>query len=143
MSAEENKKVVQRFWKVWEEEDFVDLIDELLAPDYINHSPGIPDQPEGPEGVRAVVDMFRSGMPDLRVVIEDMIAEGDKVAVRYTLEGTHEGELFGVPPTGQRLSIKSISVERVSDGKIREHWRITDTLDMMQQLGVIPMPQHA
>ena len=89
------------------------------------------------------MDMFRSGMPDLRVVIEDMIAEGDKVATRYTLEGTHEGELFGVPPTGQQLSIKSISVERVSDGKIREHWRITDTLDMMQQLGVIPMPQHA
>jgi steroid delta-isomerase-like uncharacterized protein len=89
------------------------------------------------------VDMFRSGMPDLRVVIEDMIAEGDKVATRYTLEGTHEGELFGVPPTGQHLSIKSISVERVSDGKIREHWRITDTLDMMQQLGVISMPEHA
>ena len=87
--------------------------------------------------------MFRSGMPDLRVVIEDMIAEGDKVATRYTLEGTHEGELFGVPPTGQRLSIKSISVERVSDGKIQEHWRITDSLDMIQQLGVIPMPEHA
>jgi steroid delta-isomerase-like uncharacterized protein len=82
-------------------------------------------------------------MPDLRVVIEDMIAEGDKVATRYTLEGTHEGELFGVPPTGQRMSIKSISVERVSDGKIREHWRNTDTLDMMQQLGVIPTPEHA
>jgi len=82
-------------------------------------------------------------MPDLRVVVEDMIAEGDKVAVRYTLEGTHEGELFGVPPTGQRLSIKSISIEQVSDGKIREHWRITDTLDMMQQLGAIPKPQHA
>jgi predicted ester cyclase len=72
-----------------------------------------------------------------------MIAEGDKVATRYTLEGTHEGELFGVPPTGQHLSIKSISVERVSDGKIREHWRITDTLDVMQQLGVISMSEHA
>jgi steroid delta-isomerase-like uncharacterized protein len=87
--------------------------------------------------------MFRSAIPDLRVVVEDMIAEGDKVAVRYTLEGTHEGELFGVPPTGQRLSIKSISVERVSDGKIIEHWRVTDSLDMMQQLGVIPPPEHA
>ena len=87
--------------------------------------------------------MFRSAIPDLRVVVEDMIAEGDKVAVRYTLEGTHEGELFGVPPTGQRLSIKSISVERVSDGKIIEHWRVTDSLDMMQQLGAIPTPEHA
>ena len=143
MSAKENKAIVQRFWGVWEEENFVDLIDELLAPDYVNHSPGMPGQPTGPEGVKAVVSMFRSGMPDLRVTIEDMIAEGDKVAVRYTIEGTHEGELFGVPPTGQRLSIKSISVERVSDGKIIEHWRVTDSLDMMQQLGAIPTPEHA
>ncbi len=87
--------------------------------------------------------MFRSAIPDLKMVVEDMIAEGDKVVLRYTLEGTHEGELFGVPPTGQRLSIKSISVERVSNGKIREHWRVTDSLDMMQQLGVIPAPEHA
>ena len=87
--------------------------------------------------------MFRSGMPDLRVVIEDMIADGDKVAVRYTLEGTHKGELFGVPPTGQHVSIKSIAIERVSDGKIREHWRVTDSLDMMQQLGVIPSSEQS
>jgi steroid delta-isomerase-like uncharacterized protein len=142
MSAEESKAIVRRFWGVWEEGN-IDLVDELLAPDYINHTPATPDQPTGPEGVKAVVAMFRSGMPDLRVVIEDMIAEGDKVAVRYTLEGIHEGDLFGVPPTGQRLSIKSISVERVSDGKIREHWRVTDSLDMMQQLGVIPVPEQA
>jgi steroid delta-isomerase-like uncharacterized protein len=141
MSAEENKAIVRRFWGVWEEGN-IDLVDELLAPDYINHTPATPDQPTGPEGVKGVVTMFRSAMPDLRVVIEDMIAEGDKVAVRYTLEGTHDGELFGVPPTGHRLSIKSIAVERVSDGKIRDHWRITDSLDMMQQLGVIPAPEH-
>ena len=142
MSAEESKAIVRRFWGVWEEGN-IDLVDELLAPDYINHTPASSDQPTGPEGVKGVVAMFRSAIPDLRVVVEDMIAEGDKVAVRYTLEGTHEGELFGVPPTGQRLSIKSISVERVSDGKIIEHWRVTDSLDMMQQLGAIPTPEHA
>lgn len=142
MSAEENKVVVRRFWGVWEEGN-IGLVDESLAPDYVNHSPGMPDQPTGPEGVKAVVSMFRRGMPDLRVVIEDMIADGDKVAVRYTLEGTHAGELFGVPPTGLRLSIESITVERVSEGRIREHWRVTDTLDMMQQLGAIPAPEHA
>jgi steroid delta-isomerase-like uncharacterized protein len=86
--------------------------------------------------------MFRSGMPDLKVVIEDMIAEGDKVATRYTLEGTHQGELFGVPPTGKRLSIKSMTVERVLEGKVRDHWRVTDTLEMMQQLGVVPEPEQ-
>jgi steroid delta-isomerase-like uncharacterized protein len=142
MSSEESKVIVRRFWGVWEEGN-IDLVDELLAPDYVNHSPATPDQPTDPEGIKAVVGMFRGAMPDLRVIIEDMIAEGDKVVVRYTIEGTHERELFGVPPTGQRLSIKSISVERVSDGKIREHWRITDSLDMMQQLGAIPTPEHA
>jgi steroid delta-isomerase-like uncharacterized protein len=139
MSAEESKDIVRRFWGVWEEGN-IDLVDELLAPDYVNHTPATPDQPTGPEGVKGVVGMFRNGMPDLRVVIQDMIAEGDKVAVRYTLEGTHEGEFFGIPPTGRRLSIKSIAVERVSEGRIREHWRVTDSLDMMQQLGVVSEP---
>jgi steroid delta-isomerase-like uncharacterized protein len=140
MSAEENKEIVRRFWGVWEEGN-IGLVDELVGPDYVNHSPGMPNQPQGPEGIKAVVNMFRAGMPDLRVVIEDVIAEGDKVMMRYRIEGTHEGELFGVPPTGRRVSIESITVERVSGGMIREHWRVTDTLDMMQQLGAIPAPE--
>ena len=142
MSAEENKEIVRRFWGVWEDGN-IGLVDELVGSDYVNHSPGMPDQPEGPEGIKAVVNMFRGGMPDLRVVIEDVIAEGEKVMMRYRIEGTHEGELFGVPPTGRRVSIESITVERVSGGKIREHWRVTDTLDMMQQLGAIPAPENA
>jgi steroid delta-isomerase-like uncharacterized protein len=142
MSAEENKEIVRQFWGVWEEGN-LGLVDELVGLDYVNHSPGMPNQPEGPEGIKAVVSMFRAGMPDLRVVIEDVIAEGDKVMMRYRIEGTHEGELFGVPPTGRRVSIESITVERVSGRKIREHWRVTDTLDMMQQLGVIPAPETA
>ena len=142
MSAEESKATMRRYLDVFEQGN-IDLLDELLAPDYTNHTPATPDLPTGPEGVNAVVSMFRSAMPDLALVIEDTIAESDKVAVRYTLEGTHEGELFGVPSTGRRLSIKSITVERVSDGRIREHWRITDSLEMMQQLGVIPVPEHA
>jgi steroid delta-isomerase-like uncharacterized protein len=139
VSAEENKAIMRRYFSVFEQGN-IDLLDELLAPDYVNHTPATPDLPTGPEGVKGVVNMFRSAMPDLKVVIEDMIAEGDKVATRYTLEGTHEGELFGVPPTGQRLSIKSFTVERVSDGKIRDHWRVSDNLDMMQQLGIFPPP---
>ena len=139
VSAEESKATMRRYLDVFEQGN-IDLLDELLAPDYVNRTPATPDLPTGPEGVKGVVTMFRSAIPDLRVIVEDMIAEGDKVAVRYTLEGTHEGELFGVPPTGQRLSIKSMTVERVSDGKIREHWRVTDNLEMMQQLGVVPEP---
>jgi steroid delta-isomerase-like uncharacterized protein len=140
VSAEANKAVMRRYFEGAWEQGNLELLDELLAPDYVNHDPATPDTPAGPEGVKGVVSMFRSGIPDLKVVIEDMIAEGDKVATRYTLEGTHEGELFGVPPTGQRLSIKSMTVERVSEGKIRDHWRVTDSLEMMQQLGVVPEP---
>ncbi len=139
MSTEETKATMRRYLDVFEQGN-IELLDELLAPDYVNRTPATPDLPTGPEGVKGVVSMFRSAMPDLRVAVEDMIAEGDKVATRYTLEGTHEGELFGVPPTGRRLSIKSMTVERVSDGKIREHWRVTDNLEMMQQLGVVPEP---
>ena len=136
MSAEESKAIMRRFWAVWEQGN-VDLLDELLAPEYINHTLAAPDLPPGPEGVKEVVSMFRSGIPDLRVVIEDMIAEDDKVATRYALEGTHKGDLFGVAPTGRHLSIKSMTVERLSEGKIVEHWRVTDELDMMRQLGAI------
>ena len=144
MSAQESKVTMRRYLDVYEQGN-IELLDELLAPDYINHTPATPELPTGPEGVKGVVSMFRSGMPDLKVVVEDMIAEGDKVATRYALEGTHEGELhegelFGVPPTGKQLSIKSITVERVSEGKIRDHWRVTESLDMMQQLGVGPAP---
>jgi steroid delta-isomerase-like uncharacterized protein len=134
MSAEENKAIMRRFWEVWEEGD-IDRLDEMLAPDYVNHTLAAPDLPPGPEGVKEVIRMFRSGMPNLRVTIEDMIAEGDRVATRYALEGTHRGDLFGVAPTGRRLSIKSMTVERLSEGKIVEHWRVTDELDMMRQLG--------
>ena len=137
MSAEESKAIMRQFWAVWEEGN-IGLLDELLAPEYINHTLAAPDLPPGPEGVKEVVSMFHSAMPDLRVVIEDMIAEGEKVATRYALEGTHRGHLFGAAPTGKRLSIKSITLERVSDGKIKEHWRNTDEVGMMRQLGVMP-----
>ena len=140
MSAEEsNKAIMRRFWAVWEQGN-IDLLDELLAPEYINHTLAAPDLPPGPEGVKEVVSMFHSAMPDLRVVVEDMVAEGDKVATRYALEGTHEGELFGAAPTGKQLSIKSITVERVSEGKIKEHWRVTDEMGMMRQLGILGAP---
>ncbi|HEY6713938.1 MAG TPA: ester cyclase [Rubrobacter sp.] len=106
----------------------------------MNHTLATPDLPPGLEGVKEVVSMFHSAMSDLRVVVEDMIAEGDKVATRYALEGTHRGYHFGVAPTGKQLSIKSITVERVSEGKIIEHGRVTDEMRMMRQLGVFPTP---
>ena len=96
MSAGESKAIMRRFWNVWEQGN-VELLDELLAPEYINHTLAAPDLPPGPEGVKEVVSIFRSAMPDLRVVIEDMIAEGEKAATRCALEGTHRAHLFVAP----------------------------------------------
>jgi steroid delta-isomerase-like uncharacterized protein len=141
ISAEkDNKAIMRQFWSVWEQGN-IGLLDNLLAPEYVNHTLATPDLPGGPEGVKEVVRMFRSAVPDLKVVIEDMIAEGDRVATRYALEGTHGGDLFGVAPTGRHLTIKSMTVERLSGGKIVEHWRVTDELDMMRQLGAIGTPE--
>lgn len=86
------------------------------------------------------MSMFRGAMPDLKIAIEDIIAEGDKVATRYTLEGTHEGGLFGVSPTGKQLSAKSIAVERVSEDEIQEHRRNTDEMGIMRKLAVFGAP---
>lgn len=140
MSVEESKAIMRQYFKGAWEQGNIGLLDELLAPDYINHSPATPDLSTGPQEVKEVVSMFRNAMPDLRVVIEEMLAEGDKVATRYALEGTHRGELFGIAPTGQQLSIKSITVERVAEGKIWEHWRVTDEMGILRQLGVFPPP---
>jgi predicted ester cyclase len=119
ISAEKDSKAIMRqFWGVWEHGN-IDLLDNLLAPEYVNHTFATPDLPSGPEGVKEVVRMFRSRVPDLEVVIEDMIAEGDRVATRYALEGPHRGDLFGVAPTGRALSIKSMMVERLSGGQDR------------------------
>jgi predicted ester cyclase len=80
------------------------------------------------------------GIPDLRVTIEELVAEGDKVAVRRSYEGTHRGELLGIPPTGKQVRIGGISIFRLTEGKIAEHWEQLDRLALMQQLGVIPAP---
>jgi steroid delta-isomerase-like uncharacterized protein len=81
--------------------------------------------------------MFRNAFPDFRAVIHDLIAEDDKVVTRKTFDGTHEGELLGIPPTGKEVTIELIDILRVADGKITDHWSVVDQLGLMQQLGVI------
>jgi steroid delta-isomerase-like uncharacterized protein len=87
--------------------------------------------------------MFLSGLPDLATTVEDTIAEGDKVAARWTARGTHNGELMGIPPTGKKVAMTAISIHRIVDGKIAESWINFDALGMMQQLGVAPAPEQA
>jgi steroid delta-isomerase-like uncharacterized protein len=115
------------------------LADELLAPDYVMHFPGAPASVDR-EGHKQLVMMFRTGFPDWNETVEDVIAEGDKVVIRVTGRGTHEGEFQGIPPTGNRVTATGVGIGRIEDGRIAETWAEYDALGMMQQLGVIPPP---
>ena len=138
MQVETNTTVASR----WYEEVFnagnMALIDELFAPDFVDHDPSNPLP--GLEGVRQLVSMYRGAFPDLRLTIEDEITEGDRVVTRFTGRGTHKGSLMGIPPTAKRVTITAIDILRFENGRIAEHWGNQDLLGMMRQLGVIPTP---
>ena len=137
MSAEDNKALIRRFVDEVQSGGNVGLIDEICSPEFVNHSapPGIPADREG---IKIITAMFRRAFPDSYFTVEDMVAEGDKVATRKTFHGTHGGEFMGIPPSGRSVSMGPIDIVRISDGRVVEHWSMGDTLGMMQQLGVIP-----
>jgi steroid delta-isomerase-like uncharacterized protein len=144
MSAEENKAVVRReMEELFNHTGNLDAVEEIIAPDYVSYEPSS-GETRGIEGARQFAATFREAFPDLENTIEDMVAEGDKVVVRFRARGTHEGETeaFG-PPTGKRIDITGITIKRVSEGKIAEAWTNFDALGMMQQLGLIPESAQA
>ena len=115
------------------------LIDELTTDDIVDHEEGLPGQPPGREGVKFFVNAMREAFPDVRLKsIEPMMTDGNLEAARTIVAGTHEGELMGVAATGKSVEFESIDIIRVEDGKVAEHWGVTDTMSLMQQLGAIP-----
>ena len=138
MSAEENRAVSRRVAEEVFNGGNVDLADELYAPDYVLHDPSLPEDLHGPEGIKRYAAMTLGAFPDIRVAVEDQVAEGDKVVSRWTATGTHTGDLMGIPPTGRRVEISGVTINRFSGGKIAEDWYQSDDLGMMQQLGVVP-----
>ena len=143
MQPEESKAVVRRFLKDIFGGGDLELIEEHFAPDYVLHDPVLPEEVRGPEGMRRYVSMYRDAYPDTGFTVENQIAEGGEVVTRWTGQGTHEGELMGIPPTGNRVTVTGIEIDRVVDGRIEETWVIYDALGMMQQLGVAPAPDTA
>jgi steroid delta-isomerase-like uncharacterized protein len=142
MSEAENKTLARRFNEdVWGRGDHAAL-EELLDPDFVDHD-ALPGQPPGREGHKQILAAFRSAFPDLNVTTEDIVAEGDKVVSRWTARGTHQGELLGIAPTGNGVTIKGIDVLRVAEGRIVERWAQFNDLEMMQQLGVVPPPEQS
>jgi steroid delta-isomerase-like uncharacterized protein len=138
--SEENKAVVRRFNELveqyWRTGD-ADAFDEIVASDFIHHSPGLPPDLEG---MKQALPMFRAAFPNMSYRVEDMIAEGDKVVDRLTWQATHQGELMGIPPTGNLVTVTEMHISRIADGKIVERWGQPDMLGLMRQLGAIPTP---
>ena len=139
MSAKENKALVRRFVEEVQSQGNVEAIEEFCSPEFVNHS-APPGLPADREGIKIVTAMFREAFPDSCFTVEDMMAEGDKVATRKTFHGTHRGEFMGIPPTGRQVSIGLIDIVRIAGGRVVEHWSMGDNLGMMQQLGVVPQP---
>jgi steroid delta-isomerase-like uncharacterized protein len=144
MQSETNKIVSRRFFEEVFGKGKLNVLDEIIAKDYVNSGPGtLPGLPTGPEGAKQLVTVYRNAFPDVRFTIDEQIAEGDKVVTRWTADGTHQGELVGIPATGKTSTVTGITVDRFVNGKIAESWGIFDQFGMMQQLGVIPMPETA
>jgi steroid delta-isomerase-like uncharacterized protein len=135
--SEENKALVQRFVEEAFNKGNLDVADEVYASDFVSHESAGPSE-RSPEYVKQFVGMYRGAFPDGHTTVEDVIAEGDKVAYRWTFRGTHRGELLGIPPTDNQVTITGITLDRVSGGKIEEEWNHFDQLGILQQLGAAP-----
>ena len=140
--VDENKETVNRLINEFVNEGNEDTADELLAPDYVRYDPDAPSGTQGPEEFKEMIGMFEEAFPDSEVRIEEIIGEGDLVVFRGTETGTHEGEFMGHEPTGKTFEIGGLAMHRVEDGQITETWANWDILGMMQQLGVVPMPDE-
>jgi steroid delta-isomerase-like uncharacterized protein len=142
MSTEENKALVRRLYEEIFNEKKLTAIDDYFAPNVIDDSlpPGAPD---GIEGVRQTMTMFLMAFPDLRLTIEEMIAEGDKVVTRWTFRATHQGASLGMPATGKHVTMPGMSLVRLEGGKSVENWVIYDQLSLLQQLGLAPASAQA
>lgn len=138
MSTEENKAIVQRVVDAGNAGDIA-TFQQLFAENFIHHDPAVRDLP----GFLQFLGSVHAGVPDGHTTIEDMVAEGDQVAKRWVMRGTHTGELFGVPPTGSSVALHGMSIYRITDGLVTDIWWNTDTLGLLQQIGAIPQPEQA
>ncbi len=138
MSTEDNKATTRSFFEEVFNRGNLAIVDEIKSSNYMFHDPGLPEPVRGPEGFKHYLAMFRTAFPDLHSTIEDLLAEGEKVAVRFTFAGTQQGELMGIPPTGKQVTVTAILIARLVNGKFVEGWINYDALGMLQQLGVIP-----
>ena len=135
--SEGNKNAVRRlFEEVWNKGN-LPVADELFSSTYVHHDASTPDVGRGPESEQKRATLYRTAFPDIRLTMDDIIAEGETVVARWSCRGTHKGDLSGIPPTGKQVNITGVSIARFANGKMEEGWVNWDALALMQQLGVV------
>src|SRR3712207_4779754 len=137
--SEENKALARRWVDIFNQGN-LDLVEEIYAPNFVGHDPTMPEDVRGVEGRREFYGMYQSAFPDTQITIEDQLAEGDRVATRWTARGTHQGELMGVPPSGNRVEVPGTTISRIEGGKVAEEWNNYHALGLMQQISAISQP---
>jgi predicted ester cyclase len=136
MVSEENKQLVRRALDEVYAKGDLELADELIHPDFVDHEPAHPDRPAGPESVKQTVRELHGTFGELRFEVEDEIAEGDRVVQRVTMSGRHTGPLMAREPTNRTFAVRHMYIWRIADGRIAEHWGSRDDLGLLAQLGL-------
>src|SRR2546429_7957796 len=141
-SMEDNKNLVRRlFQEFWNGRNLA-IADKFIAASFLDHVPGRPAElPAGPEGFKLWSSALHAAYPDTHYTIDDMPAEGDKAASRWTAHATHQGVLTGIPATGKQVTVTGMTIDRIVDDQVVESWTIFDALGMLKQLGVVPLPE--
>jgi steroid delta-isomerase-like uncharacterized protein len=137
ITTESNKAVIGKFIEEVINQNRMDRADDLVVEDFVEVDP-LPGQRQGREGLKEVLGMMRAAFPDIHWVVEEMVAEGDKVVTRFTWTGTHRGEFLGIPATGRSVVVKGVVMDELAGGRMSRSRILMDSLGMMQQLGVIP-----
>ena len=136
----ENKEIARKYPEEVISKGNLDLIDEIIADDYVEYNSARPEPLHGPDEVKEYVSTLRTAVPDIHCGVEDLIAEGDKVVRRDRATGTHEGEFMGIEATGKEAVVEGIHIHRIEDGQLVETWAQNDVMSMMQQFGVVEPP---
>jgi steroid delta-isomerase-like uncharacterized protein len=135
-ASEQNKATARAVFEIWNTGE-TERLDALVASHVVHHDPHDPNSDDGLVGLKRTIERNREAFPDMHLTVEDQVAEGDKVATRWRGEMTHTGKIAGIDPTGRRVTIAGMALERFEDGKIVEGWRNIDVLSLYQQIGAL------
>ena len=138
MSLEDNKNLVRAYFDAFRDRDAA-WWQRFIAPDFVRHDPGLDFEVRGPAGVARIGEVLHSGLSDIAMPIDEVIAEGDRVLARLRFQGRHTGKLQGIPATGKPVDIIVMDYFRIADGRLVEHWALMDNLTMLKQIGAVDL----